>query len=1346
MTRLTERPIHHGDVARTSRGGAVRAALWFFASTFFGLTGTAQGQPANLTLSNISVSSGSSTYTATNSITAGPAFTVSGSGAVTFTAGSIITLLPGFQATAGSAPITFQASIGAVATAAVTIATNPAGQQATVDGASYTTPQTFNWVVGSQHTISAPATIAGTGMQGAFAGWSDGGAATHQIAVGSAGGTYTATYTTQYYLTTAVAGPGTVTPSSNWYAAGAQVAVTATPNAGSQFLGFSGTINSNGSPLTVTMNGPVAETAQFGTAPTVFTIAPTPAQNPYGSGWQIVQQGAPMVYTVLPPAGYPGWIQLSSVGVGCVINAPVFGVSGWGTGNADGSLTVTVTQDPVGFPASPCAQQSLQTYGNKIFLNLAIAVYGVNPPVNQQTFNMPLEVTTVPAISLAVSQLSQTGGMATYLATVSTTSYAGGVSLGLQTGSCAKLMGTPAVSLPAQPMAKIWVLTAGCAPGTNATLTFTAGNATVQADPQTVTLQTAPAAAVIRSPAPGSTIPGGLTTFNWSTVTGGTYCLYTGTVQQASCSGTAQPGVQVTLPPSGVVYATLGTQVNGGAWQYEQCVYTVNPNPSTAPLVVSGTTLVQVPNNGAKVRGTYYFSSGDPRTISSVSASVTGLTATVVGVTAYTATIEFQASSSVPAGSTASITAMDSNGRVLAIFEGEETVGGPAISVSPGQGVAGTPFGITETDGIAPAGPATPATLIISGDCPFVETDWQDNGFPGYTYYSQSAGNCTAQLFLSGDYAIALGLNETDWVWSDLMGFTVTPATPPPGATPTIGSISQPVVSGNTESVTITGSNFGAAGFVQACPQGSTGTDGCVQGTTTGPWNEIVLNVWWGIPSLTPGVPYCIQVESQFAGGWVPSVCVPVIFSSTPPAPTLQIQMSTRNSVGNTQTTANIVGSTQTLVIGQELVLTAQVSGGSAQNYTYQWSVPTANSTGSIWNDIGETSTMTPPAINPQQLASSSVDFMWTDCSGGIQARATLPSCVAGTVTLTATPVPGSGAPPLNSVSAQFNITVPQAVPKAEENGSISVPAPGSIALPSPSRQSWCPGWTAPALCLSADGNTLGMNFSVNGSVPPGRYEWVQVVNSAVIDHTSGSGNVCESNTAGHDYVSDYGSGYGGLAHSLGGKTAWDGPGVPLAAGDATVTVSESFTATLMFVPTTASGEPSGTTSNGASGNDLGTLVPLFTIGWTWAAEADLAISNPPPLASDWTSRWPDDGMGNPTDPVVASTSSYPQWSQVANPSAPCNPKPAIASVSPPSGPAGTAVTITGSNFGAAQGSSAVLFAGAAATVSNWSAGGNSITAAVPNLAAGPASIVVSVGGVASAPFSFTVTPAESGE
>jgi hypothetical protein len=357
-------------------------------------------------------------------------------------------------------------------------------------------------------------------------------------------------------------------------------------------------------------------------------------------------------------------------------------VNATGTQNADGSLTVTVTEDST-FLSSTCAQQSILTYTDppKIFLYLTFSVDGVNPQIDvQPLLNMPLEITTVPAISLAVAPLSQTGTVATYLATVSSTTYGGSVTLGLQGGSCAKLMGPqPTVSLPTQPVAKIWVMTAGCAPGTNTTLTFTAAGTGTQADPQTLMLQTVPTAAVIRSPAPGSTIPGGLTTFSWIPVNGGTYCLSTGTSPQATCSGTAQPGVQVSLPTSGTVYATLGTQVNGGAWQYEQSAYTVNPSPSTAQLVVSGTTVVAVPNNGARVRGTYYFSSGDPRTISTVTTSVAGLTATVVGASPNTATIEFQANSSVATGVATSLTAQAPGGP--AVWEGPEPVAGMVIAV-----------------------------------------------------------------------------------------------------------------------------------------------------------------------------------------------------------------------------------------------------------------------------------------------------------------------------------------------------------------------------------------------------------------------------------------------------------------------------------------------------------------------------------------------------------------------------------------------------------------------------------------------------------------------------------------
>src|ERR1051325_599678 len=79
---------------------------------------------------------------------------------------------------------------------------------------------------------------------------------------------------------------------------------------------------------------------------------------------------------------------------------------------------------------------------------------------------------------------------------------------------------------------------------------------------------------------------------------------------------------------------------------------------------------------------------------------------------------------------------------------------------------------------------------------------------------------------------------------------------------------------------------------------------------------------------------------------------------------------------------------------------------------------------------------------------------------------------------------------------------------------------------------------------------------------------------------------------------------------------------------------------------------------------------------------------------------------------------------------------PSISNVSPTVGPAGTSVTITGSNFGATQGSSTVKFNGVTATPSNWSNTG--ITSPVPaGATTGP--VVVTVNSVASNGVTFTV-------
>ena len=84
-------------------------------------------------------------------------------------------------------------------------------------------------------------------------------------------------------------------------------------------------------------------------------------------------------------------------------------------------------------------------------------------------------------------------------------------------------------------------------------------------------------------------------------------------------------------------------------------------------------------------------------------------------------------------------------------------------------------------------------------------------------------------------------------------------------------------------------------------------------------------------------------------------------------------------------------------------------------------------------------------------------------------------------------------------------------------------------------------------------------------------------------------------------------------------------------------------------------------------------------------------------------------------------------------------PTPAITFLNPTSGAVGTAVTITGNNFGATQGTSTVAFNGtAAAAASTWSA--TSIVVTVP-AGATTGNVVVTVSGVASNGSSFTVLP-----
>ena len=158
----------------------------------------------------------------------------------------------------------------------VTVSSSPSGTgYVLVDGNAITTPKTFNWLPGAIHSLEA-ATILPTGAneQYIFATWSDTAARVHTFTVTSTSATITATFTHQYQLTMA-ADQGTTNPAigNSWRNAGSTVSISATAPTGASytFNGWVGTstgsFNGKDNPVSVTMNGPIAETASWTVQP-----------------------------------------------------------------------------------------------------------------------------------------------------------------------------------------------------------------------------------------------------------------------------------------------------------------------------------------------------------------------------------------------------------------------------------------------------------------------------------------------------------------------------------------------------------------------------------------------------------------------------------------------------------------------------------------------------------------------------------------------------------------------------------------------------------------------------------------------------------------------------------------------------------------------------------------------------------------------------------------------------------------------------------------------------------------------------------------------------------------------
>jgi hypothetical protein len=110
----------------------------------------------------------------------------------------------------------------------VTVQTVPGGMQINVDNDPYTSPHTFSWIGSQSHSISVADIIAGgAGRQFAWSSWSDSGTRSHFVTP-LVNTTYTAAYTTQFFLTMNANTGVSVTPTSGWRDSASVVPIEAT--------------------------------------------------------------------------------------------------------------------------------------------------------------------------------------------------------------------------------------------------------------------------------------------------------------------------------------------------------------------------------------------------------------------------------------------------------------------------------------------------------------------------------------------------------------------------------------------------------------------------------------------------------------------------------------------------------------------------------------------------------------------------------------------------------------------------------------------------------------------------------------------------------------------------------------------------------------------------------------------------------------------------------------------------------------------------------------------------------------------------------------------------------------
>lgn len=277
----------------------------------------------------------------------------------------------------------------------VTVQANPSGLSFVVDGTNYTGEQIFSWTPGSNHTIDTTSPQSGgTGIQYLWGSWSDGGAISNTISP-TINTNYTANFSTQYYLTMDAGAGGNTSPGSGWNNSGAVVDISASASNDYSFAGWtgsgSGSYSGSNSATSVTMNGPISQTANFTTQVQVQTLAFV--QQP-----ENVLQGA----TIVPE------VQVQATGTNnqALADAEVILSLSSGTGTLAGTLTRFTDANGI----AHFNDLSLNQAGLKSLT--ATASTGTAPPVDSGAFMVigavaALAFTTQPGLAIVGVPFSQ---------------------------------------------------------------------------------------------------------------------------------------------------------------------------------------------------------------------------------------------------------------------------------------------------------------------------------------------------------------------------------------------------------------------------------------------------------------------------------------------------------------------------------------------------------------------------------------------------------------------------------------------------------------------------------------------------------------------------------------------------------------------------------------------------------------------------------------------------------------------------------------------------------------------------------------------------------------------------